>query len=60
MTGTKQHTLEDTIVYQMADCSLTEVAKQLQFSATEAHQSPKTIAYTQALKAYFIDRINNI
>lgn len=60
MSVAKKHTLEDTIVYQMAECSLTEVAKQLQFVATEAHQSPKTIAYTQALKAYLIDRINNI
>jgi hypothetical protein len=57
MTATKQHTLEDTIVYQMADCTITEVAKQLQFCATEAHQSAKTIAYTQALKAYLINRI---
>jgi hypothetical protein len=57
MANTKTYTLEDTIIYQMADCSLTEVAKQLQFVATEAHQSEKTIAYTQALKAYFIDRI---
>jgi hypothetical protein len=44
----------------MADCTITEVAKQLQFAATEAHQSAKTIAYTQALKAYLIDRIQEL
>ena len=60
MANTKTHTLEDTIIYQMADCSLEEVAKQLQFVATEAHQTAKTIAYTQALKAYLVDRIQNI
>jgi hypothetical protein len=57
MANTKTHTLEDQIIYQMADLTITEVAKQLQFVATEAHQTAKTIAYTQALKAYFIDRI---
>ena len=60
MANTKTYTLEDTIVYQMADLTITEVAKQLQFCATEAHQSEKTIKYTQALKAYLIDRIQNI
>jgi hypothetical protein len=44
----------------MADATLTEVAKQLEFCVTKAYQSEKTIAYTQALKAYLIDRIQNI
>jgi D-hexose-6-phosphate mutarotase len=57
MANTKTYTLEDQIIYQMADLTITEVAKQLEFCATEAHQSAKTIAYTQALKAYFIERI---
>lgn len=57
MQATKTRTLEDQIIYQCADLTITEVAKQLQFCATEAHQTAKTIAYTQALKAYFIDRI---
>jgi len=56
----KTYTLEDKIVYEMADCTITEVAKQLQFCATEAHQTAKTIAYTQALKAYLIDRIQDL
>jgi hypothetical protein len=60
MPATKTRTIEDQIIYQMADQTITEVAKQLQFLVTEAHQSPKTIAYTQALKAYFIDRIQAI
>jgi hypothetical protein len=57
MLATKSYTLEDTIEYQMADCTITEVAKQLQFCATEAHQTEKTIVYTKALKAYLIERL---
>jgi len=57
MLATKSYTLEDKIVYQMADCTITEVAKQLEFCATEAHQSERTILYTKALKAYLIDRL---
>ena len=57
MTAVKTYTLEDQIDYQMADCTITEVAKQLEFSATEAHQSEKTKQYTKLLKAYLIARL---
>jgi hypothetical protein len=60
MQATKSHTIEDQIIYQMADCTITEVAKQLEFCVTEAHQTEKTIKYTEALKAYIIDRIQNM
>lgn len=60
MQATKQRTLADIIEYQMADCTLTEVAKQLQFCATEAHQTARTLAYTKALKTYLIARIEAI
>jgi hypothetical protein len=60
MTATKTRTLEDQIIDQNADCTLTEVAKQLEFLVTKAHQSPKTIQLAQAYKAYLIDRIQNM
>ena len=59
-TATKTRTIEDQIIYQYADCTITEVAKQLEFLVTEAHQTAKTIQHAQALKAYLIDRIQNM
>ena len=59
-TATKTRTLEDQIIYQYADCTITEVAKQLEFLVTKAHQSDKTKQLTQAYKAYLIDRIQNM
>jgi hypothetical protein len=57
MTATKTKTLEDQIIDQNADCTITEVAKQLEFLITKAHPSPKNTQLIQAYKAYLINRI---
>lgn len=60
MTETKTQTIEDQIIDQNADCTITEVAKQLEFLMTKAHPSPKNTQLTQAYKAYLINRIQNM
>lgn len=57
MQATKIQSIEDKIIYQYADCTIAEVAKQLEFCATVAHQSELTKLYTKALKAYLMDRL---
>lgn len=57
MTATKKQSLEDQIIYQMADCTIAEIEKQLAFLATNAYQSDKIVKYAQALREYLNHRI---
>jgi hypothetical protein len=49
MQATKTRTLEDQIIDQNADCTLTEVAKQLEFLVTKAHQANFEASLTQLI-----------
>jgi len=59
-TATKTRTIEDQIIYQYADCTIVEVAKQLEFLVTKAHQTDKTAQSIKAIKQYLIERIQKM
>jgi hypothetical protein len=59
MKSTDQQ-VQDQIIMIMAEATLTEVARQLEFCVTRAHPSAELDQYIRLLKEYLIDRINHI